>query len=164
MKVPFTSIHLGDRVRDKVTGFEGIAVSCSEYLTGQVRVVIEGKAGDTGTGDMISVDWQLLELVEKGAVEYSGVPDFEYPFALGDRVVCKLTQSKGVATEFSHFLNVGITRKPKKGQSDFYHNSWQYFELVEKGVFSLKTEAAPAKKVGSGGPSVRMSRAPVARS
>lgn len=35
-------VQLGERYRDKITGFEGVATARSEYLYGCVRVGLEG--------------------------------------------------------------------------------------------------------------------------
>ena len=36
-------VKLGDKVQDSISGFEGVAVSRTEYLYGCVRVGVEGK-------------------------------------------------------------------------------------------------------------------------
>jgi len=46
-------VKLGDRVRDKITGFEGVAVARTQYLNGCARIAVqstvlkEGKPLDT---------------------------------------------------------------------------------------------------------------------
>jgi len=62
-------IKLGSKVRDNITGFEGIAVARTEWLYGCVRILIEPKrlqpTGDPGT--VHAFDEQRIELVEEAA-------------------------------------------------------------------------------------------------
>lgn len=60
-------IELGQKVRDTVTGFEGIAVSRLEYLNGCVQYLVKPKVGDDGKlpeGEWI--DAQQVEVVDGG--------------------------------------------------------------------------------------------------
>lgn len=64
-------VNLGDKVRDLVTGFEGVAVAKTTWLSGCERFTIqpggvtaEGKTHDTETFDVTQ-----LEVVEAGAVQ-----------------------------------------------------------------------------------------------
>ena len=62
----FDSIKLGDKVRDKISGFEGIASGKSTYLNGCFRILIEPmKLRDDGTTlDSVWFDVQQVEVVE----------------------------------------------------------------------------------------------------
>jgi hypothetical protein len=58
-------IKLGQKVRDTVTGHEGVATSKVEYLNGSVRFCVEGKAIDgKATGDGTYFDHERLEAAE----------------------------------------------------------------------------------------------------
>ncbi|MDI6789931.1 MAG: hypothetical protein QME44_04480 [Thermodesulfobacteriota bacterium] len=61
-------ISLGERVKDKISGFEGIACARSEYLNGCKRILIEPtKLKDDGT--LIDGQWfdsQQIELLGPG--------------------------------------------------------------------------------------------------
>ena len=63
-------IKLGAKVKDKVTGFTGIATSKVEYLNGCVQfcVVPRVKQKDNKMPDGVYVDIQQLERVGKGVV------------------------------------------------------------------------------------------------
>lgn len=37
-------IHVGDYVRDSMTGFEGVAVAVCKYLSGNVTVLVQSKS------------------------------------------------------------------------------------------------------------------------
>lgn len=56
-------IELGEYVRDRISGFEGIAAARVEYLTGctQIAVAKEGLNGDGKPIEWQYFDWQRLE-------------------------------------------------------------------------------------------------------
>lgn len=60
--MPATTVNLGDRVKDRVTGFKGIVVATTEWLNGCRRVGVqpekleEGKPGDLQWFDEPQVD------------------------------------------------------------------------------------------------------------
>lgn len=63
------SIKLGDRIADKVTGFEGIAVCESRFLNGCHRMSIAPRV--KAEGDYVEERWfdiEQLELIEAGVV------------------------------------------------------------------------------------------------
>lgn len=64
-------IRLGDRVRDIVTGIEGVATSRTEWLNGCVRFGIEFATGKNGDQQLRreSFDEEQLELVKARAVQ-----------------------------------------------------------------------------------------------
>lgn len=62
--------NLGDRVRDRVTGVEGVVVAITNYLTGCTHVSIQQPQRDDGAvPDWHSVDVSLCDLVKHAAVE-----------------------------------------------------------------------------------------------
>ena len=67
MKTKHMKIKLGDHVRDKVSGFEGIAVAKVKYLNGCLQFGIKSKIGSDGKmPESEYVDWQQLERIDKG--------------------------------------------------------------------------------------------------
>lgn len=62
-------IKLGDKVKDKISGFNGIATATSEYLNGCTRIMIEPtKLGDDGK--VLESQWfddVQVEVVKKDA-------------------------------------------------------------------------------------------------
>lgn len=75
-------VKLGDRVKDNITGFEGIAVARTEFLYGCVRVCVQpGKLKDGKTIDAEWFDEQRLDV--KSAAKTGGPgpvpPDRDYP-------------------------------------------------------------------------------------
>ena len=70
------SIQLGDKVRDSVTGVEGVAISfircvtgCDQFLVQQGKITAEGKLSDG-----LWFDRHRLTIVESGAVKIPGCP------------------------------------------------------------------------------------------
>ncbi|MEO8082530.1 MAG: hypothetical protein ABI780_01775 [Ardenticatenales bacterium] len=63
-------VQLGDKVRDLVTGFEGIAVASTTWLNGCERVSVQpvGKNEKGGTFESETFDVTQLEVVEAGVV------------------------------------------------------------------------------------------------
>lgn len=58
-------IELGDKVKDKITGYVGIAVARTEFLNGCVQYSVAGKVGkDNKMQDEIGIDSQSLEVMK----------------------------------------------------------------------------------------------------
>ena len=76
-------IELGNKVRDKVTGFEGIAIAKIEYINGCIQFCVKPKVKEDGKmpdGEYIDVD--DLEIVYKGIIieaDSTGGPQRDYP-------------------------------------------------------------------------------------
>ena len=74
------TINLGDRVKDKVTGFAGIVTAKTEWLNGCVRLTVQPEKleKDGKVKDGMSFDIEQLELVKSSAVrvqpQYTGGP------------------------------------------------------------------------------------------
>lgn len=63
-----TKIKLGQKVRDKLTGLEGIAVARTEYLYGCVGISIQPfEVKDGKPAEWVRVDEPQLEVVNKKA-------------------------------------------------------------------------------------------------
>lgn len=60
---------LGDKVRDKVTGFVGIVVSRTEYIGGNPRIGVQGLKLDGGVPvATVHMDEAQLSIVKRNAV------------------------------------------------------------------------------------------------
>ena len=66
-------IHLGDLVRDIVTGYEGIVIGITEYLNGCRRPIVQPtKLKEDGTPyEGQAFDEEQLEVVETGRLKLS---------------------------------------------------------------------------------------------
>ena len=60
-------VHLGDEVKDKVSGFSGVVTSITEYLNGCRRIGIQPpvKADDGKLPDAFLIDEVQLEVIKK---------------------------------------------------------------------------------------------------
>lgn len=62
------NIKLGQRVRDIVTGYVGIATARCEYLNGCVHYGVRAPCKDNKPEDTHYIDWQQLEVVDDGVL------------------------------------------------------------------------------------------------
>lgn len=69
-------VHLGDRVKDPITGVNGIAVGRTEWLYGCVRVSVqpEGLTKDGKAFEQLGFDEPQLEVIKRGAVKRNEYP------------------------------------------------------------------------------------------
>ena len=65
-----TGIKLGDKIRCKVTGLEGIATAKVEYLNGCVQYALTPRveAGKNSYPDSVYLDYKQLEVIESASV------------------------------------------------------------------------------------------------
>ena len=64
-------MKLGDKVRDKVSGFEGIVTARTEWLNGCIRWSISPRVGEDGKlPDDSWFDEQQVEVLEKDPEEF----------------------------------------------------------------------------------------------
>jgi hypothetical protein len=68
-------IRLGDRVKDLVTGIEGIAVASTEWLNGCVRFTVEYRGGTKESPETKreTMDEEQLVVVKTGAVNVNRI-------------------------------------------------------------------------------------------
>lgn len=76
-------ITVGQRVRDKISGFEGIAVSRTEFLYGCHRVAVHPE--DADDTDQKWFDEPQLEIVDDGMVDEVEETKSEMSTTGGDR-------------------------------------------------------------------------------
>lgn len=71
-------VKVGDKVRDRVTGFKGVAVCRTEWLNGCVRIGVQPascytKDGETRMPEISTIDEGQLDIVKAHAVLASTV-------------------------------------------------------------------------------------------
>lgn len=69
MKEKESNIELGDKVKDIITGFEGIVTGYTTWLTGCDSAVVHAKSDGKTEAPSMSLDVNKLEIIEKGAVK-----------------------------------------------------------------------------------------------
>lgn len=102
----FNNIKLGNKVKDLITGFTGIATSKSENMNGNTQFTItpvaeEGKPYP----DSITMDYHTLDVVDEGLAERTTEPTFVSDVDLGNEVECIVTGLKGIATHKLTYMN-----------------------------------------------------------
>ena len=72
-------IKLGSRVKDKISGFTGIATARTEYIYGCARVVVDSEETDNDgkVKDGKYFDEQQLEVVEENVITKKDVEEME---------------------------------------------------------------------------------------
>lgn len=64
-----TKINLGDTARDRVSGFKGVCVAITQWISGCARVTLQPPAGKDGKiPDAQTFDEPMLELVKAKTV------------------------------------------------------------------------------------------------
>lgn len=69
IKQPTFVFNMGDRVKDVVSGLEGVVIARFEYWTGCNHYGIEGPAKEGSRVGYESLDEQRLELIKANAVQ-----------------------------------------------------------------------------------------------
>lgn len=95
----------GKRIKDPITGLEGICTSISEMLSGTIQAAITPMGNGTEVKDAHFIDIQLLEVLDDGISAKSTPADDTVTVKLGDRVVDRITGYDGVALGKDTFIN-----------------------------------------------------------
>lgn len=107
---------LSAKLKDKLTGFTGVATGRCESLDGCIQYLLtpqakEGEKFPEGT----YIDYQRLEIVEDPIID---VPMHVFKFDLGDRVRDRVTGHEGIAVVNIAFINgcvrYGVAGKKQK--------------------------------------------------
>lgn len=68
-------INLGDIVRDRITGFSGVAIGKHKWLTGCDTITVKPRELKDGKPiDSLSFDVMQLEVVERGVLNFDAKP------------------------------------------------------------------------------------------
>lgn len=74
------TVNLGDKVRDRITGVDGIAVGITTWLYGCRRVTIQPQEHKDGKPiDMVTFDEPQLEIVQTGVITPYETPPAPLP-------------------------------------------------------------------------------------
>lgn len=70
-ELSMSKVELGDRVRDVVSGAEGVVIGATRWLTGCDTLTIspDRKKDETGTPDEFHIDVNRAEILKAGAVK-----------------------------------------------------------------------------------------------
>ncbi len=145
MSDDFQPIGLGDRARDRISGFTGIVDSVSCYLKGSMRMGMRPEALDKDGMPGLVQDFDQLQLVlvEKGVHRPYPVAAANPPVALGDRVKDKITGFSGIVTSTTDFLygcrRIGVRPEELHDGSPI---SREYFDETELTILQRGVQEA----------------------
>ncbi len=148
-----TTIKLGDVVKDNLTGFEGVAVSYSTFLSNCPQWgVCARKLDKEGKKIHLGFDDVRVELVETTNISHLPPARPAVPVGLGDLVRCAITGVEGVVTSHTVYIDgcSHVSVQPK-GLAD----SGKPHALVgvdEKDCEILESANPKPEKVATGGP------------
>lgn len=161
-------LKLGATLRDKVSGFTGIAHSKTEFLTGNVQFSLQPPAKDGTLPEVIGFDAHQLE-ESPGAVVPNIAPSAAgLALVLGEKFKDMITKFEGIATRRTTFLNgcvyyvvlneetIDKTGKKEGPQEMFLE--WSRLERVGAGVstkIAKKLEPVTTTARKPGGPNAR---------
>lgn len=160
------TIPLGVTVRDKTSGFTGMSVSMTEFMTGNVQLSLQPPAKDGALPETIGFDIHQLETAPGPTVPCIA-PPLDTGIKLGEKVMDIVTGCQGVAIRRTTFLNgcvyyvVVDENLSKEGLPIEHFLEWKRLERVSVGVFNkivakLKPAASEDKPARSpGGPATR---------
>lgn len=156
---------MGYKVRDKLTGFTGVATSYNEFLSGTIQYSVYPKSEDgSKMADGWNLDVQVIEKVDDVRVAEPTTPDDSVIIQLGDLVQDITTNSTGTATRKITFFNGCVhfevtERMNGKGDVKIWTTDHKRLKVIEAQHFQKTAEAAklPPPKA-TGGPMSRASR------
>lgn len=124
-------IKLGDRVKSKISGFQGVVTAWDEFFNGNIRLQVTPDRLKE-SGEQIEYEWfddVDLEVVERGVFEIR-MPNTtsRNRINFGDRIKDKITGFIGIATGYAIYANgceQWLIHREKLGKDGKrYDNTW----------------------------------------
>jgi hypothetical protein len=159
-------IKLGSKVRDNITGFEGIAHYRVTTFSGLIRYCVQPKSDDpTKIVDAMELDHHSLEVLNEDMCDKVTPCKFIVDIPLGSTVQDIASGFTGVAESYTEHFNGCITYcvRPRIRESDLIGGRPDTSSIVQESLVLVKTEGAalPVKKPSlktSGGPMTKVVR------
>lgn len=157
------TFKLGQRLKDQVTGFVGIATCEITTLAGTVQMILQPAIPSGGENVMpadMSFDWQRLDKVDEGvAPNYADTVFASDSFTLGEELKDMASGFRGIAMMRARYLNGCVkyqlvSKQTSKGTS-FDQAAHEMFvdvallTYIDKGIVSKVTPKPP------GGPALK---------
>lgn len=113
-KEPKLTVSCGDHVRDRISGFEGIVTSITDFIAGCRRIAVNSRELKDGKPlESEAFDEPDLEIIEKNVIKPSKSSQEKLSIKLGDRVRDEVTTFEGIATSITRCMSnspyIGIT-------------------------------------------------------
>lgn len=107
MNLRKNDVALGDRVKDKVSGFHGIVTSVTDYVAGCRRVGVSPETTDKGNHiDSEVFDEPMLSVVKKNIHKASS--NHKCDFKLGDKVKDEISGFEGICSSITNYLHADV--------------------------------------------------------
>jgi len=170
------TIQLGWRVRDRISGFEGIVIDVADHISGCRRIGVRPAVDDSkilssadsstrGDEEFFYED-ELLVVDEEGKFEnYAKKAKVDTHISLGDEVVDDITDFSGTVTTISYnlFNTPQAAVSPDQIHSKEHGYDREWFDDVrltvkEKSKFDLSEELEETPDQGTGAMSVEKNR------
>ena len=145
-------VKLGNKVKDVVSNFAGIAVRKVTFLNGCVQFEVKGPySKKEGASPSTRVDIQQLLVLEKGLEDAVPKVNYKIDFSLGNTVVDLVSGFQGIAVAFIDDIDgtsaVNIREQLENPENPDVKSGFANLNLVQKvddGVVKLlKEESTP---------------------
>jgi predicted metalloprotease with PDZ domain len=150
-------MFLGKKLRDKVSGFTGIASVKTNFLTGTVQYTLVPPVDKKGDVREMSFDVYQLEYVDEGVDTIEAPTDTG--IKLGEEVKDIVTSMEGIAIQECIFLNgcvyYTVTTKDEKDPKDLFIE-YRRLTRTGAGVSEQITARTAVTKVKTGGPAYKV--------
>lgn len=152
-------IILGMRVKDLLTGVEGIAWYKIVKYGNWIQFGIQPQGGETDRKEDIVADWQTIAIIDDGLKEYCTKAE-PFRINMGDTIYDPVLKLKGtVISNITYFNGCKFIDYMPPANKDFQHEG----KLVPEERVVLKKKAKPptteeTPKKAKGGPSIKPSR------
>lgn len=148
VRKPKKEIENGDKVKCRITGFEGIVTSICEFLGGCTRIGVKSQKLEAGA----PIDTQVFDMSDLKIVKSEEIPKEEPKdpvVRLGDKARCKITGFEGIVTAINTRIDgkrmVTITPPVKDGKM---MEPQVMFETIIEKVVEQEHEEPKDKKNG----------------
>lgn len=155
--------NLGTTLRDRASGFEGIATGRVDFLTGNVQYNLQPPAKDGALPDPIGIDAHQLEQVAEGkTISYVPAPK-DVGVVLGEKYEDIVSGIEGIAVRMTTFLNGcvyvslqhrGAGDREKELQEHFIE--WKRLKRKSAGVTKALESKTTTGREPPGGPNTRV--------
>lgn len=151
------TIELGKKLRDKVSGFTGIASVKTNFLTGNVQYTLVSPVDKKGDIRELSFDVHQLEYIGEGVDTIQAPADTG--IKLGEAVKDIVTGVKGVTIQECTFLNgcvyYTVSDQNTKEPKDMFIE-YRRLTRTGAGVSDQIAERTAGTEVKTGGPSFKV--------
>lgn len=148
-------IQLGQRAKDKITGFSGVLTDRHSYLTGCDQYSITPPVNDEGEFcGLVSFDEGRIEILGPGPMQEA--PPGTKPLTLGQQARDKVSGFAGILSARHSYLTGGdqysLTPQVSEegGFREIYRFDQERIEVTGRGI--LPAEVRPAADTRTGGP------------